>query len=84
MAEEMDKELSLDDLDAVSGGKVYMSGYAALTALIYQMKALGKSKEDCIRAVEHSWATDADFKTKFTDQTDADLQRAIDFVNKAW
>lgn len=84
MVENKDKELSLDILDEISGGKIKLTGYAMLTALIAQVKALGKSKERCIEMLRGGWETNCDFKTKFTDQTDDDLEKAIEFVKKHW
>lgn len=85
MAEEKKtKELSLDNLDEVSGGRIKLGGYALLTAMMAQMKALGKDKEHCIQALINGWETDCAFKTKFTDQTGDDLQKAIAFIDKNW
>ncbi|MBR3252425.1 MAG: hypothetical protein IKF80_12030 [Erysipelotrichaceae bacterium] len=85
MAEEKKtKELSLDNLDEVSGGRIKLAGYALLTAMMAQMKALGKDKDHCIEALKHGWETDSAFKTGFTDKTGDDLQKAIDFIEKNW
>ena len=77
-------ELSLDDLDEVSGGRIKLAGYGLLTAMINQVKALGKSKEECIQVLVEGWETDCAFKKLFTDQTGEDLQKAIDFINRTW
>ena len=82
--EVLKKELSLDDLDEVSGGRIKLSGYALLTAFILQMKALGHDKEYCIKALQEGWEEDCKFKTAFTDQTGDDLQQAIDFIKATW
>ncbi|MBQ1566283.1 MAG: hypothetical protein IIZ80_00140 [Erysipelotrichaceae bacterium] len=82
--EMLEKELSLDSLNEVSGGRVKIAGYALLTAMMAQMKALGKNKEYCIQALIDGWETDCKFKTAFTDQTGDDLQKAIDYINKTW
>ena len=84
MAEKKTKELSLDNLDEVSGGRIKLAGYALLRAMIAQMKALGKDKNHCIEALKNGWETDSAFKTGFTDQTGDDLQKAIDFIEKNW
>lgn len=55
-----------------------------LTAVIAQVKTLGKSKERCIEILRGGWETNCDYKTKFTDQTDDDLEKAIEFVEKHW
>ena len=78
------KELSLDNLDEVSGGRIKLSGYAILTAFILQMKALEKDKDYCIQSLKEGWESDCKFKTAFTDQTGDDLQQAIDFINATW
>lgn len=78
------KELSLDDLDEVSGGRIRISGYAILTAFIAQMKALGYDKEHCIQSLKEGWEENCKFKTAFTDQTGDDLKQAIDFINGTW
>ena len=80
----LEKELSLDDLDEVSGGRIKLSGYAILTAIILQMKALGYDKEHCIQSLKDGWEENCKFKTAFTDQTGEDLQQAIDFINGTW
>ena len=85
MTKEKNKiELSLDNLDEVNGGRIKITGYGLLTAMIVQMKALGKDKDHCIEALRNGWETDCEFKTKFTDQTGEDLQKAIDFIEKNW
>ena len=85
MTKEKNKiELSLDNLDEVNGGRIKITGYGLLTAMIVQMKALGKDKDHCIEALRSGWETDCEFKTKFTDQTGEDLQKAIDFIEKNW
>ena len=78
------EELSLDNLEEVSGGRVKVKGYAALEAVMWQMKQLGKSKEDCIKALHHGWDTDAKYKTDYTDGTDEDLQKSIAYIDKNW
>ena len=85
MTKEKNKiELSLDNLDEVNGGRIKITGYGLLTAMIVQMKALGKDKDHCIETLRNGWETDCEFKTKFTDQTGEDLQKAIDFIEKNW
>ena len=84
MAEKKTKELSLDNLEEVSGGRIKLAGYALLRAMIAQMKGLGKDKDHCIEALKNGWETDSAFKTGFTDQTGDDLQNAIDFIEKNW
>ena len=78
------KELSLDSLDEVSGGRIKVTGYALLRAMMAQMKVLGKDKDHCIQALKEGWDSDCEFKTKFTDQTGDDLQKAIDYIDKNW
>ena len=80
----LNKELTLDELDEVSGGRIKLSGYALLTALIVQMKILEKDKEYCIEALKNGWQQDCEFKTRFTDETNDDLQQAIAFIEKNW
>jgi len=80
----LNKELSLNDLDEVSGGKIKISGYALLTAMMVQVKALGKDKEHCIQILKKSWETDSAFKTAFTDQTGEDLNKAIESIDRNW
>ncbi|MBR3245244.1 MAG: hypothetical protein IKF90_21545 [Parasporobacterium sp.] len=78
------QEVSLEELEEVSGGRIKVTGYALLTAVILQYKSLGKDKEYVIQVVTKSWATDCEFKRRFTDGTSADLQQAIDFINTHW
>ena len=78
------KEISLDDLNEVSGGKVSIAGYGLLTAMVAQIKALGKTKEDALRVLTEGWEEDCEFKKRFTDQTGDDLQNAIDYINRIW
>lgn len=78
------EELSPDNLDEVSGGKISVAGYASLQALIWQMKKLGKDKEYCINSVRNGWNLDCQYKTDFTDGTDEDLQRSIAYIEKHW
>lgn len=80
----IDRELSLDSLNEVSGGRIKLAGYGLLTAMMAQVKLLGKNKEECIKVLTEGWEEDCKFKTAFTDQTGADLQDAIDFINKNW
>lgn len=77
-------EISLDDLEEVSGGRIKLTGYGLLKAYMLQMKQLGKDKDEAVRKFINSWETDAPFKTKFTDGTDADLQQALDFIDTYW
>ena len=51
-------ELSLDSLSEVSGGRVKLGGYALLTAMMAQYKALGKDKDYCIKVLQEGWETD--------------------------
>ena len=80
----MAKQLSLDDLSGISGGRIKLAGYGLLTAMIAQIKMLGKDKEECIQVLKDGWETDCEFKKLFTDQTGEDLQAAIDFINNVW
>ena len=80
----VNNEISLDDLNEISGGRIKVAGYGVLTALIAQMKALGKDKEYCIEVLKKGWDSDSPFKTMFTDQIDSDLQKAINFIDKTW
>ena len=80
----LEKELSLDSLDDVNGGRIKLSGYGLLSAFILQMKALDKDKEYAIQALIEGWNEDCEFKTRFTDQTNDDLQKAINFVERNW
>ena len=80
----LNSELTLDELDEVSGGRIKLSGYALLTALIVQMKILEKDKAHCIEVLKEGWKEDCEFKTRFTDETNDDLQQAIAFIEKNW
>ena len=80
----LNNEISLDDLSEISGGRIKLAGYGLLTAMMAQMKALGKDKDYCINALANGWQTDCEFKRFFTDQTNDDLQKAIEFIDKNW
>lgn len=76
--------LSLEDLDDITGGRISLAGYGMLTALMVGLKKRGYDKEHCLQIIREGWAEDMKFKTVFTDQTDEDLQNALDFVNRTW
>ena len=78
------EEISLDDLDEVSGGKIKLTGYALLRAYMWQMKELNHNKEETVEDFIDSWNKNCEFRTRFTDGTDADLQSGIDFINRFW
>ena len=78
------QELSLENLNEVSGGRIKLAGYALLSAFILQMKELGKDKDYCIESLKSGWETNCNFKVCFTDETGDDLQKAIDFINATW
>ena len=84
MVEDKDKELSLDILDEISGGRIKLTGYALLTAFIAFVKSHGHSLEEGLEMFTDGWEQNCDFKTKFTDATGEDLQKAIDFLKKNW
>ena len=76
--------LNDDDIEDVSGGRIKITGYGMLAALMAQVKLLGKDKEHCIEILRHGWETDCEFKVKLTDGTDEDLEKAIAFIEKNW
>lgn len=78
------RELSLDELDDVAGGKISAAGYVLLFAAIQQFKALGRDREYAINAIISGWNKGCKFKTYATDGTDMDLQEAIQFVRNFW
>ena len=78
------RELTVDELEDVIGGKIKVTGYVALGAAMKQFKDLGKSKEYAIKAIKSGWAQGCTFRTALTDGTEADLKAAIDFVDKYW
>jgi hypothetical protein len=78
------EEISLDDLDEVSGGKIKLTGYALLRAYMWQMKELNHNKEETVEDFIDSWNKNCEFRTRFTDGTEADLQSGIDFINRFW
>lgn len=79
-----EKKLDLDELESVSGGRIKVTGFGLLRAIIVQIKALGYDKEFFIQTFMEGWETDCKFKTSFTDQTGDDLANAIDFLDKTW
>ena len=84
MAENKKNELSLESLDEVSGGRIKLTGYALLTAFIAFVKANGHNLEEGLEMFTDGWEKDCEFKTRFTDATGEDLQKAIDFLKKNW
>ena len=76
--------LDLDELAEVSGGRIKLAGYGLLLAAMNQYKRLGKDKEYCLQAIRHGWETDCQFRTQFTDGTDADLEQALAYIDKNW
>jgi hypothetical protein len=76
-------ELSMEELQDVAAGKIKPTGYVMLTAVIAQFKALGKNKEYVIQAIKNGWASGCTFRS-YTDGTNLDLQKAIEFVNSIW
>ncbi len=77
-------ELSMEELQDVAAGKIKPTGYVMLTAVIAQFKALGKNKEYVIQAIKNGWASSCTFRSSYTDGTNLDLQKAIEFVNSIW
>ena len=84
MAENKKREVSLDDLDAVSGGRIKLTGYGVLAGLIYFAKTNGHTKEELLELFDRSWNEDCEFKTRFTDATGDDYQKAMEFLDKNW
>ena len=80
----INSEISLDELNKVSGGRVKIAGYGLLLAFVKQFKVLGKDKEYAIQQLIEGWNNDSKFRKSFTDGTDGDLQKAIDYVNEHW
>lgn len=78
------EELSLEELDDVSGGRIKVGGYVMLNALMYEYKRLGKDKDYVIQAVTNGWNQDCEYRKRCTDGTDSDLQQTIDYINKHW
>ncbi|MBR4719853.1 MAG: hypothetical protein IKP31_06405 [Lachnospiraceae bacterium] len=76
-------ELSLDELDEVSGGRISIAGYTILYAAVKLIKSKGKDKEYAIREITEGWNQDCDFK-KFTNGTEDDLKRVVQFINLVW
>lgn len=77
-------EISLDELEGVSGGKVKLAGYALLKAYIWQMKQLDHTRDEAVEAFIDGWDKDCEFRKRFTDGTDGDMQTAISFINDHW
>ncbi len=75
------EEISLDDLEKVSGGKIKLTGYALLRAYMWQMKELDHNKEETIEDFIDSWNKNCEFRTRFTDGTEADLETVEDFID---
>ena len=84
MAESKKKELSLESLDEVNGGRIKLTGYALLTAFIAMVKQQGYSKEEGIEMFTDGWNEGCEFKSRFTDATDEDFQKAINFLKNNW
>ena len=80
----LNSEISIDELDKVSGGRVKIAGYGLLLAYIKQYKVLGKDKEYAIQQLTEGWFNDCTFRKSFTDGTDEDLQKAVNYVNEHW
>ena len=78
------RELKIDDLEEVSGGRVRVEGYGILMELIAKYKKQGKSKEDCIATIRKGWEGDCRFKMGLTDGTDEDLKTIINYVETNW
>lgn len=78
------EEISPEDLEGVSGGRIKLTGYALLRAYMWQMKELNHNKEETVEDFIDSWNKNCEFRTRFTDGTDADLQSGIDFINRYW
>ncbi len=78
----MKKELSPDDLDEASGGRIRIAGYGLLRAIMVRMKALGYDKVFCIQTFKEGRETDCKFRTSFTGQTGDGLADPIGFIDK--
>ena len=77
-------ELSLDELDEVSGGKIKVAGYAILTAAVALLSSRGVGKERGIAEIVDGWNSGCEFKDRYTDGTAEDLQDVINYLNKIW
>ena len=78
------KDLGLDELEEVSGGRVKAAGYATLLAAMRILKKNGKDKEYAKRMVIDGWGEDCPYKVTLTDGTDEDLQNTLAFIDKNW
>ena len=77
-------ELSLDDLDGIAGGKVDVAGYAIVLGAIKMFKKRGVDKDFFIQDFINGWNQDSEFRQKYTDGTDEDLQDLIDYIDRKW
>ena len=78
------EEITLDDLEQVSGGRVKLAGYGLLSLFIWQMKQLGHSKEETVEAFIDGWNENCEFRKRFTDGTDADMETGLRYINEQW
>ncbi len=84
MAESKKRELSLENIDEVNGGRIKLTGYALLTAFIAFVKSHGHSLEEGLEMFTDGWEEGCEFKSRFTDATEEDFQRAINFLKNNW
>lgn len=77
-------EISLDDLEEVSGGRIKVAGYAALLGAIKLFKKKGKDKEYAMEEIKKGWYENCPYRTDFTDGTEEDLQKTLEFIDKNW
>lgn len=77
-------EIALDDLEAISGGRVRTAGYASVLAAMRILKKQGKTKEYARQMIIDSWNEGCPFKEKFTDGLDEDLENTLAFIDRNW
>ena len=68
----------------MTGGKIRKSIDALMDASIFGYKGMGKSKEDLLSDISTGWTLGGDFKDKYTDGTDEDLQTVLNYVKSHW
>lgn len=77
-------ELSLENLEEISGGRIKAAGYAALLAAIKLFKNKGYDREYAINAIMKGWDENCPYRVKFTDGTDADREATINYIKAMW
>ena len=77
-------EISLDELEDVSGGRVKVAGYATLLAAMRILKKNGEDKEYAKQMVIKGWEENCPYRAELTDGTDEDLRKTLEFIDKNW